>query len=228
MGRCVGTAGIMARQHGEIRARASIGALFLFVLAALTACGDSSRGYHVSSGKVYFVHGFPPERTEVSGADAGSFESLTGDYARDKNHVYYDGQVMTGDRARVWLEGKPVSEDPAGFELLDGDMAKDSKAVYCGDGSVVSNDPTHFAIVLVNGGTIPVFTKDSRTVYYDGKPIAGADPATFQLLYAGDSCAADERHAYHGDTVIPNADPRSFPPGRRVTGCSDTAITFAH
>jgi DKNYY family len=174
--------------------RASIAVLCLIALTTLTACGDSSPGYH------------------VNGADADSFESLTGSFARDKNHVYYDGQEMTGadpasfhwfsssnyardrshvyyerdevigadpasfdvvlrprfdsnwgkDRSHVWLEGKPISDDPAGFELLDGDLAKDGKAVYCGDGSVLSNDPTHFAIVLVNGGTIPVFTKGSH------------------------------------------------------------------
>jgi hypothetical protein len=58
------------------------------------------------------------------------------------------------------------------------------------------------------------------------RSIIGADPHTFHVLYDNDWCAADEQHAYHRDSVIPNVDPRQFPPGQPVTGCSDTEVTF--
>jgi hypothetical protein len=45
-------------------------------------------------------------------------------------------------------------------------------------------------------------------------------------LYDNDWCAADDQHAYHRESVIPNTDRRHFAPGQPVTGCSDTDFTF--
>ena len=38
---------------------------------------------------------------------------------------------------------------------------------------------------------------------------------------------ADATRAYYRQTVIAGADPRSFPPDREVTNCTDTTISFA-
>jgi hypothetical protein len=48
------------------------------------------------------------------------------------------------------------------------------------------------------------------------------------VLYdtANEGCAADAQHAYRWDTVIPNVNPRDFPPGKPVTGCDATQVTF--
>ena len=60
-----------------------------------------------------------------------------------------------------------------------------------------------------------------------GKPIEGAQPGTFRVLNADFECSADQQRAYYRNTVIANADPGAFPPGRAVTGCDETSITFA-
>jgi hypothetical protein len=60
-----------------------------------------------------------------------------------------------------------------------------------------------------------------------GQPIDGADPATFRVLNADFECSADDERAYHRQTVIAGADPRTFPPVRAVTNCSETSISFA-
>jgi hypothetical protein len=60
-----------------------------------------------------------------------------------------------------------------------------------------------------------------------GKVIDGADPATFRVLNAAFECSADATRAYYRQTVIAGADPRSFPPDREVTNCTDTTISFA-
>jgi hypothetical protein len=91
--------------------------------------------------------------------------------------------------------------------LLDGNLAKDSVAVYWSDGRVLSNDPAHFVIVK--------------------ETIVGADPTTFRVLNANFECSADQGRAYYQASVITSADPHSFPPGRAVTGCSQTSISFA-
>jgi len=71
------------------------------------------------------------------------------------------------------------------------------------------------------------YAGDSERVYWMGKVIDGADPATFRVLNAAFECTADAEHGYYRQTVVAGADPRSFPPGRAVTGCSETSITFA-
>jgi hypothetical protein len=60
-----------------------------------------------------------------------------------------------------------------------------------------------------------------------GKVIDGADPVTFRVLNAPFECSADAARAYYRQTVIANAEPRTFPPGREVTNCSETSISFA-
>jgi len=70
------------------------------------------------------------------------------------------------------------------------------------------------------------YAGDSDRVYWMGKVIDGADPTTFRVLNAAFECSADAEHGYYQKTVIAGADPRSFPPGRAVTGCSETSITF--
>jgi len=71
------------------------------------------------------------------------------------------------------------------------------------------------------------YASDGQRVYWMGKPIDGADPATFVVLNSDFECSADQQHAYYRQTVIANADPRSFPPGRAVTRCDETSISFA-
>jgi hypothetical protein len=77
---------------------------------------------------------------------------------------------------------------------------------------VLSDDPAHFAIVSNNDHYL--FTKDSRTVHVNGKPIADADPATFRVLNAAFECSADAarvlsaiRHRRRGSADFP-AGPR--------------------
>ena len=71
------------------------------------------------------------------------------------------------------------------------------------------------------------YASDSQRVYWMGKTIAGADPSTFRVLNADFECSADQVHAYYRQSVIADADPRSFPPGRAVTGCTETSVSFA-
>jgi hypothetical protein len=287
--------------------RKAIAALCLVAVALLPACSRNKppnslfdgAGYHVRGDKVYYLTGFPARPTQIEEADTATFEAFDTTYARDKSNVYFDGRPIPNadatsfelldrpgffkDRHHVYQLDRPISDDPAHFELLDGDLAKDSTAVYWSDGSVLSNDPTHF--VILSNQDHYLFTKDGTTVHANGNPIAGADPATFRVLqgaygrddervfyfsdqiadaavesfralegpYASDvarvywmgktiegadpntfrvlnadfECSADQGHAYYRQTVIADADPRTFPPGRAVTRCDETSITFA-
>jgi len=281
--------------------------LCVAALALLPACSRNrtpnslidAAGYHVAGDTVYYLKAFPGKAFEIAGADAASFEVFDQTYARDQSKVYLDGAVLAGaeaatfqplerpgfakDAHHVYLRDVPISADPAHFELLDGELGKDGAAVYWSDGSVLSDDPAHFAII--SNVDHDLFTKDADTVHVNGNPIGQADPASFRVLggayatdgqrvfyfadripdahlasfrrlegpYAGDAervywmgksidgadpatyrvlnaafeCSADAEHAYYRRAVIAGADPRAFPPGRAVTGCTDTSITFA-
>jgi DKNYY family protein len=287
--------------------RRLIAALCVAAVALLAACSRSAppnslfdtAGYHVRGDKVYYLNAFPGKAFEIVGADVASFRSLDTIYGRDASTVYVTGHRLPDadsssfgllnrrgfakDAHHVYQLDRPISDDPAHFELLDGDLAKDSVAVYWSDGRVLSGDPTHFAIVSNDAHYL--FTKDSRTVHVNGNPIPGADPATFRVLqgayarddqhvyhfadriadadpvsfraldgpYASDSqrvywmgktiagadpgtfrvlnadfeCSADQVHAYYRQSVVAGTDPRSFPPGRAVTGCTETSVSFA-
>jgi hypothetical protein len=287
--------------------RRSIAALCLVAVALIPACSRNKppnslfdgAGYHVRGDKVYYLTALPGKASEIAGADAASFKSFDTTYAKDKSNAYFDGHPILGadatsfdvldrsgfakDRDHVYQLDRPISDDPAHFELLDGGLSKDSTAVYWTDGGVLSDDPAHFAIVSTNDHYL--FTKDSRTVHVNGKPIADADPSTFRVLqgayaqdarhvyyfsdpvlnadaasfrpldgpYASDvhrvywmgkaidgadlatfrvlnaafECSADAGRAYYRQTVIADADPRTFPPGRAVTGCTETSLSFA-
>lgn len=84
--------------------------------------------------------------------------------------------------------------------------------------------PKHIgrAIAAVCLAVVAIMSACSRK-----RAIAGADPNTFRVLNADFECSADQTHAYYRQAVISGADPRSFPPGRAVIGCTDTSISFA-
>jgi hypothetical protein len=46
------------------------------------------------------------------------------------------------------------------------------------------------------------------------------------VLNAAFECSADGQRAYYRQAVIAAADPRTFPPDRAVTNCTETSISF--
>lgn len=276
------------------------------LLALVAGCSRSEEpdslfddaGYHVRGNTAYYLNPFPGKAFAIDGADAATFEALDRTYARDRQHVFINGQLLPGadaatfrlldrpgfskDHSRVYQHDQPISSDPDNFGFLAGGLARDSTSVYWTDGTVLSGDPQNFVIisdsdhylfakdsgtVFVNGkaivGASPAtfqlaqgayatddtgvfyfdgqiegadvatfrplegpYALDDARVYWMGKPIHGADPATFAVLNANFECSADHTRAFYRQAVIAGADPAAFPPGRSVTGCSETTISF--
>jgi hypothetical protein len=181
-------------------------------------------GYHVKGDTVYYLNSFPGKAFQIDKADAGSFEVFDQTFARDRSNVYLNGFVLRGadaasfqpldrpgwakDARHVYLRDTPISDDPAHFELFDGNLAKDRAAVYWSDGSVLSDDPAHFAIV--SNAEHYLFTKDGDTVHVNGRPIDGADPATFRVL--GGAYSTDGPSGFYFSERIPDADVASLRP----------------
>jgi hypothetical protein len=212
--------------------RRSIAALCLVAVALLGACSRNkppnslfdAAGYHVRGDKVYYLAAFPGKPSEITGADPGSFKAFDTTYAKDKTRVYFDGQPISGadatsfdvldrngfakDRNHVYQLDRPISDDPAHFELLDGGLSKDRAAVYWTDGDVLSDDPSHFKIV--SNDEHYLFTKDSRTVQVNGNPITDADPVTFRVLQG--AYTQDARHIFYFSDPVVSADAATFRP----------------
>ena len=210
--------------------RRLIAAVTLFAVALLPACSSDrppsslfdTSGYHVRDDRVYYLNAFPGDAFEIEGADPASFRAFDQTYASDGSTVYVDGRPLleaeaasfepldrpgfAKDAHHVFRRDRPVSDDPAHFELLDGDLSKDSAAVYWSDGEVLSDDPEHFAIISNTDHYL--FTKDTRTVHVNGNPIDGADPATFRVLRGAYS--QDAEHAFYFSDEITGADLLAF------------------
>ncbi len=112
------------------------------------------------------------------------------------------------DAGSFELLDRPISDAPTHFELLAGDLAKDSHVAYRSDGSVLSDDPEHFAIV--SAADRYRFTEDGQTVHVNGNPIPDADPATFQILHG--AYAHDHRRVFYFTDQIVDADLSFFRP----------------
>jgi hypothetical protein len=179
-------------------------------------------GYHVRGSVVYYLNPFPGKAFEINDADPATFEAIDRTYGTDRDHVFVNGQLLQGahaesfelldrpgfsrDRGRVYQHDQPISTDPDTFQFLASDLARDSTSVYWTDGTVLSGDPTNFAIISDRDHYL--FTKDSGAVYVNGNVIAGASPATFELLQGAYS--RDENGAFYFDRQIVGADVATF------------------
>jgi len=181
-------------------------------------------GYHVRDDTVWYLNPFPGKAFEIGDADPGSFQAIDRTYARDRERVFINGQLLGGahaesfrlldrpgfsqDRDRVYQHDQPISTDPGHFELLAGDLAKDSVNVYWTDGTVLSGDPANFSIISDIDHYL--FAKDGGTVFVNGNAVVAADPATFRVLDGAYS--RDDRNAFYFDGRIPGADTATFRP----------------
>lgn len=180
------------------------------------------------------------QRDTVVSDDPAHFELLDGNLTKDGKAVYWsDGRVLshdpehfsilsdsdyylfTRDGRTVHVNGNPViGADPATFEVLRGGYGRDDRDVFYFTDRIVDADDTSFEVL--DGS----FARDLRHGYWMGIPIPGADGPTFHVVNANFECAADRTRVYYRGNVIDDADPRSFPPGHAVTGCSETSVVL--
>ncbi|MFL6159709.1 MAG: DKNYY domain-containing protein [Marmoricola sp.] len=203
--------------------------LCVALLAILTACGGApssafhSAGYYVRGDTVYYLNAFPGKAFTIDDADAKTFDIIDTAYAKDKGAVYLDGAPLADadpasfalldqpnyseDAGHVFLRDRVVTIDVAHFAFFSGGgLSKDSEHVYGSDGQALSDDPEHFTILSSKSSYL--FTADSRTVWVNGNPVKGADPATFKVL--GGAYAKDADRTYYFDQPVPGADASSF------------------
>src|SRR5690242_852318 len=84
-------------------------------------------GYYVRGRTVYYLGGFPSTAFEVEGADAGTFQIIDSQYAKDASQVYFNGQIIP-------------DSDPATFEVMELWFSRDANHVYV-SGTIFTDDP---------------------------------------------------------------------------------------
>lgn len=129
-------------------------------------------------------------RRPVPGSDGATFTALGDHHARDRAHAYYVDFDPAGDRMVprvVRLEGADV----ATLAVLADGYARDAGQAYY-RGRVVARRPMRFE-VLTRG-----YAAGDAGVLYEGRPVRGADAATFRVLGPADSVPADGADAADG------------------------------
>lgn len=128
--------------------------------------------------------------TTIAEAHVSSFRMLpgTGTYAMDQDQVYKDCQPLHGI-------------DLASFQPLNGHYYQDAYGAYY-DGTVLHTDLATFKVIDEE------YAKDVKLVFYTGKVILKALPASFTVLSNG--YAKDNLAVYYQGTPITAADQASF------------------
>lgn len=104
---------------------------------------------------------------EIASADAASFEVLGEYWARDAKRIYFQKDTVP-------------QADRATFELIDYNFGRDRKYVYGYAGEILAGaDAKSFQRIKSRRSSL--FYRDKRRVYYQGKPVGGADPKSFEV-----------------------------------------------
>jgi hypothetical protein len=125
----------------------------------------------------------------IPGSDGSTFSAVDGSYSKDAKQVFYSTLEPRG--TNPIRRSKPLKGAlPESFKVLGiGGYAADSAQVYY-RGEVVTRDVASFQL-LERG-----YARTATRVYYDGKPVPGADAATFATLeQLTDTADAKDRSA---------------------------------
>lgn len=168
----------------------------------------------------------------ISGSEGDSFEVLSENYAKDRQHVYCSwkdtddpsapvADIIKGadpasftvvdicyatDKSRAYYQNKPLeAADPATFKKWDEYntfYASDSTHIYVEDKLIRGADKSSFRL-LTDG-----YAQDSQTIFYNDKPVKNSNPMSFAVLESG--YAKDAKRVYYEGYVLDGADPVSF------------------
>lgn len=166
-----------------------------------------NENYGIEDGEVYYIN------RKIEGADAKTFEVFEdGEYAKDKNNVYYEENVLN-------------EADPKSFKLLTKisyGLSKDKNNLYFWENKVNNIDVKTLEIMT---DEFSIYLKDKNGVYilfsYNGgvpvdldnvimspKILKNVDKQTFQLIGGGYS--KDKNSVYYIGKKIDGVVPQNF------------------
>ena len=178
-------------------------------------------GYVINGLSVYYGPVTPIPTTSIKEADPESLVIMRNNndgtskygttyrYAKDRNHVYYEGSVIAG--------ADPETFEPAELRTTSSywRYTKDKNYVYYTDRIIADADPKTFTTLSRGEG----YAKDKSNVYYTDAKIKDADFATFSIIgdtqnasmwWADFLYARDKNNIYYTGKIIKGADLDSF------------------
>jgi serine/threonine protein kinase len=149
---------------------------------------DKNKAYYkwISPGRFWVV--------ELPKADVKSFEVIGFNLARDSNHVWWYGSILS-------------EIDAATVEVVeDGFVWKDAKGVWYQDERIEGADAKTFRHLD------QAFYRDAKRVYWSSTPLDGADPDTFRTFGNESPYGADRNSVWKGDEKLTGVDAATFEP----------------
>ena len=151
------------------------------IMASITSFAQCPKPHRA----IYFS--FPNDKYELIKdiMDKGSFQKISRNYYKDKNHVYYNYIVDVGSAHSSIIETFHLIEDadPQTFKVLE-------------------------KILIYGEFEVYPFACDKSRVYYEGFPIENANPKTFRSL--NDTYSTDGKRIFFKNCEIENADLQTF------------------
>jgi hypothetical protein len=168
------------------------------LLALLTGCGGKPKEapFRQRDGAWHY------HDTPIPQADAGTFQVLDEQYAKDRYRVYFGETYRVSQdyfstrRSRV----REMTADAASFRLLAGGYARDARSVFHEGTAFPVRDLESFQ--LLDYG----YARDRVTGYYHQRAVDGSDGATFAAIST--HYARDARRVFYSDLVPAPGDPK--------------------
>lgn len=145
---------------------------------------------------------------QVPGADPDSFEVLQEPYAKDSKRVYVGitplevHALKNFEVLKVHPFDRPISAETnrlvvkAPEDVYVSGWSRDGVAYYWAAKELEGVD--YDSLVLLND----LYAKDKHQVYYEGKPIRGADAKTFEVVGPGSIAARDKDFIYEQGKAV--------------------------
>lgn len=140
----------------------------------------------------------------IEGADAASFTALTENYAKDRSHVWYADTYRNGQEYYAIVHDRilQLSEaDPASFVILDSDRGENDRG-YARDRSHVWFEGKRMAVADIASFQVRSYgyARDNTTGYYMREPVPGSDGRTFANLDS--EWSRDATHVWWSDVDL--------------------------
>lgn len=219
------------------RVLVSISVFFISVLT-LSGC----QNHKVDGNKVYYLgwnEAVGDYRLVIEGADAPSFKELAkADYGADRHSVYYmnlklpnaDPHTFTflndnygRDKRAVYFQEKVIKgADPSSFELVgDGPYGRD-KTDYYFDSLALNVDNVKNFRILNSVDRFSYWAKDGHSYYILATKYPLYDYNGFEVI--GNGYAKDKFKVYFRDSIVENADPKTFKTSSFASGMDKNSI----
>jgi hypothetical protein len=226
-----------------LAAFALYGLFFLYIIYYTTPQSRGAKAIDKAKSKQYYyqdnkiVHAmnanfFSLGATVIEEADMDTFTVLAYNFAKDKNHVYYNdiiiedadpesfelipfrsvvyekqrSYLLTKDKNHLYYVNKKFEQaDTNSFQGLWGEYAQDAKHIFFNNEVLLK---TEFTPKKIANDKHENYLQLKDRLFFQEREIKGVDLESFELIEA--EFSRDKHHVYYGNHVIENADGDSF------------------